>query len=157
MPEGVSMNTIGYRDAMPVVTGKQSKRRYGVAMLELAIVMPILLMLLLGIIEMGRVMMINQMATNACREACRRAIVPGADHEAVIQVVNDYLDASGVSKSNRVVQMLDSGGSAAKLGNIGSHESVTVQVSIPYSTNTWGFTSIMGKKSCVAQSTMRRE
>ncbi len=131
--------------------------RSGVAMLEMAIVLPILLLLVLGIIEMGRVMMINQMTTNACREACRRAIVPGMDHDTVISIVNGYLDASGISQTGRQVTVRNANGQSSRLEDIGSHEPVTIQVQAPYSENTWGFTSIMGGKALVSQSTMRRE
>jgi Flp pilus assembly protein TadG len=136
---------------------RKRPRRAGVAMLELAIVLPIFLLLVLGIIEMGRVMMLNQMATNGCREACRQAIVPGAKHEDILQVANGYLDASGVSSTGRVVQIRNESGSVVKLGNIQSHEPVTVRVEFPYAGNTWGFTSIMGTKKLVSQATMRRE
>lgn len=126
-------------------------------MLELAIVLPILLMLVLGIIEMGRVMMLNQVTTNACREACRQAIIPGADHASVVKIVNDYLDAGGVSGSGREVFILDKNGNKVAVGNVLSHDAVTVYISVPYKNNTWGFTSIMGSKNLVSRSTMRRE
>jgi hypothetical protein len=138
-------------------THSKCSRRSGVAMLELAIVLPILLLLVLGIIEMGRVMMLNQMATNGVREACRRAIVPGADHNNVLSVCNGYLDASGVSQSGRVVEIRDSAGSNVNLSTIGSHQPVTVYAEFPYSANTWGFTRIMSGKKLVSLSTMRRE
>jgi Flp pilus assembly protein TadG len=146
-----------FRPGRPVSFDPRRSRRAGVAMLELAIVLPIFLLLVLGIIEMGRVMMLNQMATNGCREACRRAIVPGADHNNVLNVVNGYLDASGVKKTGRVVGIRNSSGSVVNLSTINSHESVTVRVEFPYSENTWGFSSIMGGKKLISQSTMRRE
>lgn len=133
------------------------RRRSGVAMLELAIVLPIFLMLVLGIIEMGRVMMIGQMTTNACREACRRAIVPGTTHQSVVDTANGYLDAAGISQEGRQVFLMNSAGERVDLDNIGSHESVTLQVRVPYSENTWGFSAVMGGKVLNSESTMRRE
>jgi hypothetical protein len=132
-------------------------RRRGAAMLEMAIVLPIFLMLVLGIIEMGRVMMIGQMATNGVREAARRAIVPGATHQRIIDTVNGYLAAAGVSETGRQVFLMNSAGQRVDLSQIGSHEAVTLRVRLPYSENTWGFTRIMGGKFLVAESTMRRE
>ena len=131
--------------------------RTGAVMLEMAIVLPIFLLLVLGIIEMGRVMMLNQMATNACREASRRAIVPGEAHGNVLKAAHKYLDASGVKQTGRVVEIRDSSGSVVDLSNINAHESVTVRIEFPYSENTWGFTSIMGGRKFASQSTMRRE
>ena len=138
--------------------GRRNRSRKGVAMLELAIVLPILLLLVFGIIEMGRVMMLNQMATNACREACRQAIVPGMDHDKVIEIVDGYLDVSGVSQTGRVITMRDGQGNVVEnLKEIGSHEEVVVEVQFPYANNTWGITFITGAGSLVARSNMRRE
>ena len=135
----------------------RARTRRGVAMLELALVLPILLMLVLGIIEMGRVMMLNQVTTNACREACRRAIIPGMSHAKVLEIVNGYLDAGGVSDEGRVVSVLDAAGNATTVESVLSHGEVTVEVQVPYAENTWGFTAIMGTKMLVSRSTMRRE
>lgn len=133
------------------------RKRSGVAMLEFAIVLPILLMLVLGIIEMGRVMMLNQVVTNANREACRQAIVPGASEARILEIVHQSLNASGVSESGRVVRLLDEAGSPASLDAIASKSPVVVETQVPYAENTWGFTSIMGSRLLVSRVTMRRE
>ena len=135
----------------------RSPHRRGAAMLELAIVLPILIMLLLGIIEMGRVMMLNNVATNAVREASRRAIRPGMTNAEVLATVHGYLDAGGVSEKGRVVDVRNSAGASVDLSTIKSHQEVSIEVSLPYSSNTWGFTKIMGANNLVAKSKMRRE
>lgn len=135
-----------------------SKPRRGAAMIEFALVLPMLLLLILGIIEMGRVMMLHQVSTNACREASRRAIVPGVTQSYILATANSYLDAGGISDTNRVVSVLDSeGNTVTDLSDIQSHEEVTVEVRFPYAENTWGFTAITGSKNLVSRSTMRRE
>lgn len=126
-------------------------------MLELAIVLPILLMLVLGIIEMGRVMMLNQVATNASREGCRQAVVPGATNDRILQIVNAYLDASHVKEDGRGVEILDENGQPVDLQQVGSRQRVTVRVSFPYANNTLGFTAIMGAKQLSNEVSMRRE
>jgi Flp pilus assembly protein TadG len=131
--------------------------RVGAAMLEFAIVLPIFLLLVFGIIELGRVMMLNQVAVNGCRAACRQAIVPGASNANVLSVVNSYLNDAGVSQTGRVVSIQNSSGTSVDLSTIGSHQSVTVRVQFPYAQNTWGFTTIVGSSNLVSQSTMRRE
>lgn len=137
-------------------TNRLPKRR-GVAMVEMAFVLPILLLLLVGILEMGRVVMINQVATNATREACRRAIIPGATDSAVLAVCNNYLDRGGISSNGRSVQILNGGGSSSSLTAIGSLEPVSVRVIIPFDENTWGFTQLLGGRSFTSTVTMRRE
>ena len=133
-------------------------RRAGAAMLEFAIVLPIFLLLVFGIIELGRMMMLNQIAVNGCRAACRQAIVPGASLNNVKGVVTTYLESAGVSDAEPYVKIQKSDGSEVEnLNEIGSHESVTVRVQFPYKKYTWGFSSIVRDSELVSQSTMRRE
>jgi Flp pilus assembly protein TadG len=126
-------------------------------MLEMAIILPVLLLLLLGILEMGRVVMIYQIATNATREAARQAVVPGATDSGVLSTCNTYLDRGGISSTGRTVQILNGGGSSSSLAAIGSHQPVTIRVQIPFSENTWGFAQIMGGRTLTSTVTMRRE
>jgi Flp pilus assembly protein TadG len=126
-------------------------------MMEMAIILPLLLLLLLGILEMGRVVMIYQIATNATREAARQAVVPGATDSAVLSTCNTYLDRGGISATGRTVQILNGGGSSSSLAAIGSHQPVTIRAQIPFSENTWGFAQIMGGRTLTSTVTMRRE
>ncbi|MCK4621470.1 MAG: pilus assembly protein [Desulfuromonadales bacterium] len=61
--------------------GKKSlkKREKGAAAVEFAILLPLLLLLIAGIIEYGLVMFNKQVITNASREAARAGIVIAAD------------------------------------------------------------------------------
>lgn len=134
-----------------------SSSRRGTAMVELAIVLPFLLLLLLGIIEMGRVMMLHQVTTNACREAVRRAIIPGMTTDQVRSVAASYLDAGSISPTGREILILNESGVAAQVESIQSHEAVTVEIHVPYANNTWGFSRITGNSIAVSRATMRRE
>jgi hypothetical protein len=53
-------------------------RRRGAAIVEMAVVTPILLLILFGIIEFGWVFMTQETLTHAAREACRTGALPGA-------------------------------------------------------------------------------
>src|SRR5947209_283568 len=55
-----------------------SNRRWGAAAVEFAIVAPLLVSLVLGLIEFGRVLMVEQILTNAAREGCRTAVLDGS-------------------------------------------------------------------------------
>ncbi|MCP4175332.1 MAG: pilus assembly protein [Fuerstiella sp.] len=72
-------------------TGADQQRR-GAAMVEMAVCFPVF-MLLLGIIEFGRGLMVSQLLTSAAREGCRSAVIDGAtdasvEAEMITQVVN---------------------------------------------------------------------
>jgi hypothetical protein len=49
----------------------------GQSLVEFGLVLPVLLMLLMGVFELGRVVLANDMVSNAAREAARYAIVHG--------------------------------------------------------------------------------
>jgi Flp pilus assembly protein TadG len=132
-------------------------RRRGAAMLEMAIVLPLLLLLLLGIMELGRAVMIYQVTTNAAREAVRQAIIPGATDAAVLSTCNTYLDRGGISGTGRTVQILNGAGTSSSLTAIGSKQPVTVRVVVPFAQNTWGFSQILGGRSFTSTVSMRRE
>ncbi|HBT20210.1 MAG TPA: pilus assembly protein TadE [Peptococcaceae bacterium] len=60
----------------------------GQALVELAMVIPILLMLLFGVIEFGRIFNAYLMVNQASREGARIAAVGGSDEEITMTVEN---------------------------------------------------------------------
>ncbi|MDP3920550.1 MAG: TadE/TadG family type IV pilus assembly protein [Candidatus Omnitrophota bacterium] len=82
------------------VKAKKSER--GSVVLEAALMLPIIFVLLLGILEFGRVLMIQQALTNAAREGARQGAVYMDDTEALTvagDVASDYLTRTGVNLS----------------------------------------------------------
>lgn len=70
-------------------------RQRGTTLVEFALVAPLLLVLLFGTIEMGRVLNAMVLVSNASREGARRGSV-GDSESQVRTVVRDYLTASGL-------------------------------------------------------------
>ena len=70
--------------------------RAGQAMAEMAVVLPVLLLLLVGIIEMASAWRTFQVVTNAVREGARVALLPTADLDQVRLRVQRSLEAGGV-------------------------------------------------------------
>jgi len=52
--------------------------RRGAAVVEMAVVTPILLMMIFGVMEFGWVLMVRETMTNATREACRVRVLQGS-------------------------------------------------------------------------------
>lgn len=65
----------------------------GQAMLEVALTLPLLLLVAIGIFEFGRAYQTWQILTNAAREGARVAVLPGIDDDAVEERVQEYLAA----------------------------------------------------------------
>ena len=67
----------------------------GVALMEMALTLPLLLLISVGILEFGRAFQTWQIVTNAAREGARVAVLPGIDDAMVTARVNEYIQ-SGV-------------------------------------------------------------
>jgi len=73
-------------------TGRQRNDR-GAAMIEMALTLPLLLLLSVGVFEFGRAFQTWQVLTNATREGARVAVLPGTSDDAVSTRVQEYLAA----------------------------------------------------------------
>jgi TadE-like protein len=82
----------------------RSSRRRGTAAVEFAFVAPIVFVLVFGMIEFGRAIMVQQIITNAAREGARVAILSGTTTTSVTSAVNTYLAAKPSRSPNRPCQ-----------------------------------------------------
>lgn len=62
----------------------------------MAVVTPLLLTLVFGIIEFSWAMSVSQSITNAAREGCRTAVIQGTTDTDITDRVDDYLGPGGV-------------------------------------------------------------
>jgi Flp pilus assembly protein TadG len=68
----------------------------GAELIELALVLPILLILVAGIVDFGFLFQRWEVVTNAAREGARVAVLGGYGDDDVRQRVRNYLDAGGL-------------------------------------------------------------
>jgi len=110
--------------------GNRRSRRGAVAA-EMAIVLPIFILAMIGIIEFGRAVMVQQILVNAAREGARRAIVQGATNDEVMELVDNYLLAASLGAPSREIGILDASDGALNLEDANSHDLIKVVVSVP--------------------------
>jgi Flp pilus assembly protein TadG len=94
---------------------KRMRSQQGAALLETAIVLPMIMLVCVGIFEFGRAYQTWQVLTNASREGARLAVLDGQTDSAVRTRVNDYLSGGGLNTlgdSNIVVDRTVALGSA---------------------------------------------
>src|SRR2546423_960882 len=72
--------------------------RAGVAAVELAFILPILVLFVVGVWEVGRMVEVQQLLTNAAREGGRQASTGHVATPAVKDVVVRYLQQNGIAK-----------------------------------------------------------
>ena len=93
----------------------------GAAVVELAVVLPLLLTLVFGIIEFGWVFMVRETLVNASREGCRVAILQGSTQQDVMNQVAASMAGPGLT--NYFVEITNS---------TPTNPNETVTVLIPY-------------------------
>jgi Flp pilus assembly protein TadG len=69
----------------------------------MALTLPLLLFVCIGILEFGRAYQTWQVLTNAAREGARIAVLPGMDDDAVRSRVKEYMAVGQLPKANDVV------------------------------------------------------
>lgn len=84
----------------------RTRNRLGQAAVEIALIMPLLLVLLLGIVEFGEAWNVKQVVTEAAREGARRAVVPDGsiDQDSVDATIIGALGLAGIPSSAATVQ-----------------------------------------------------
>lgn len=125
-------------------------RRSGAAAVEFAFVAPLLVLLVFGMIEFGRMIMVQQILVNAAREGARKAVLPGATDDMAKTTVNDYLKNTNISGHETAV--------SPSASNATGGTSIAVSVSVPYKDVTWlPFANFLSGKTLSASAVMRKE
>lgn len=124
--------------------------RRGAAAVELAVVAPLLFLLLFGIIEIGRLLMVQQILTNASREGARRAIVENTTADEVESTVYNYLAETTVPGATVTITPSDPG--QAAFG-----DPVSVTCSVPFVNVGWIPSWFIGDTTLAATSVMSAE
>lgn len=70
---------------------RRMRQERGAALLEMALTLPLLLLVCVGILEFGRAYQTWQVMTNAAREGARIAVLPGITNTDVTNRVQTYL------------------------------------------------------------------
>ncbi len=145
---------------------KRGRRpRRGVAAVEMALTLPLVLTLLVGTWEVGRIIEVQQYLNVGAREAARQAGSGIVSNSQVQQVAINYIrnalgDTSGTMTKNLTVTVtVYPASSPSTPENIdvtqaNSLDLIVISVSIPYQDVRWnGLSTITGANSLQAQST----
>lgn len=124
----------------------------GASAVEFALLLPLLVMILFGIIEFGMALYRQSILTNASREGARLGIVqsiPAITTAQINVVIDNYLAPSGIPPGD-VTRNIVAGGITGS--------DVTVTLTLPYTFNVLpGLTSVAPTINLTAQTVMRHE
>ena len=128
------------------------RNRRGAAAVEFAVVAPVFFLLIFGMIEFGRMVMVQQILTNASREGARIAVLDGTTGAEVLTAVDNYLQSARVGGADVTVDPTEP-------STAGYGEPVTVSVSVPFGQVSWLPSSFFGNSETelTAATVMRRE
>jgi Flp pilus assembly protein TadG len=104
--------------------------RRGTTLIEFAFVAPVFFLLVMGMIEFGRGMMVAALLANAAHQGARAGALDGAQSSDVTNAVNNYLGAGNISGASITV-------TPNPPSSAGAGQDVSVTVSIGYSKVTW--------------------
>lgn len=99
-----------------------SRRRWASATVEMAVVAPLLLTLVFGIIEYGWVFTVRQALANAAREGARVAVLEGSTTSDIQTRASAYLQPYGLTGYTFTITRATT-----------TNSTETVQITIPYS------------------------
>ena len=116
---------------------RRPRKRLGVAAVELALVLPILLLVLVGIWEGGRMIEAHQIISSGAREGARQASTGLTANAQVEDVVYRYLENAGVPTKNAKVAINVSGDPKRDVGSAEQLEKLSVTVTVPTRDVVW--------------------
>lgn len=135
---------------LAVFRSRQRGTRRGASAVEFAVIAPIFILLVLGMIELGRGIMVQQILTNASRVGARRAIVMSATEQEAVDAAENYAADAGVGGVTATV--------TPDPATVDPGDEVTVAVTVNFGDVTWiPAPWFMGGAVLNASSVMRKE
>ena len=144
-------------------TRSKAAPRSGAAVIEMAMVMPIFCMLVLGIVEFGRGFMVCQLLNDAAREGARSAILTGSTNAAVTANAKAFMvDTVKCAAYNVTVTITitEATGNAAAANNLASahkRDLCKVKVSVLFSKVSFIPGNYLTTSTLAGMSAMRHE
>ncbi len=131
-------------------------RRRGAAAVEFAFVAPVFFLLVFGMIEFGRMVMVQQVITNASREGARLGVLDGTTQTEIEDIVDNYLASARIRGAP--VPTIKVNGVVENISNAAYGDRIEVTVSVPFDEVSWLPSPMFIKNTNLSASTvMRRE
>jgi Flp pilus assembly protein TadG len=137
--------------------------RRGASMVEMALVLPLFLVVVLGIIEFGRGFWVGNMVANAAREGARLAVLDGSSNTAVKKAISDLLVASAGLKATDVTTTITitaapgNPNPANECANAISRDLISISVVVPFDKISLIPGTYLKGKNLTGKSAMRHE
>ncbi len=137
--------------------------RRGAAMVEMAIVLPIFVLVSLGVVEFGRALMVANMVTNSAREGARMAVLDGSTNTEVTKSVTDFLTSTlnvkpgDVSVGITITPAAGNPNPNNQCASAKARDLIAINVQVPYSKVALIPAKFLGSTTLHGASAMRHE
>ena len=133
--------------------------RKGQALAEMAIILPVLLLLVFGMVEMSNAWRTFQIVTNSAREGARVAILTTSDETAIRTRVEQSITNGGLNAATAtvIVECFEVNGDAAGVVCSSSGQEARVRVEFPFTFQVLGRLGGLVPINIASTSTMRHE
>jgi Flp pilus assembly protein TadG len=130
------------------------EQRRGAAAVEFALVAPVFLLLLAGIIEFGQAFRAEHMLSIASRRGARSGVVSGSNTSEVRQmVITQVVNTLGVQPADVNVLVMVNGNAGIDLSDAERGSEVSVTVSVPFNKAGIGFYSNLLSNAALSSTT----
>lgn len=104
--------------------------RRGAVVVEFAVVLPVIVLMFMGSMEMGRAVMVRHVLEEAARAGCRVAVFENGNKKDVLDIVQAAVAAAQIDDYTVTI-------SPDPPENLNAFQAVTVTVSVPYDDISW--------------------
>lgn len=140
-------------------TGIQSRRR-GTSAVEFALVAPVMFLIVFGIFEFGRAIMVLDLLSNVSRQGARAGAIAGRSNANINSVIDSALTSTTLPArgSGTTITIAVNGSTAKDASTAVSDDQITVTVAVPVSAVSWIPTNFLAPETSLSRATtMRRE
>lgn len=141
----------------------QPRDRRGTAAVELALVFPVFMLIVFGIVEFGRAFMVSEVLTSAAREGARLASMSGSTNAEVTQAAKDLVHAGlGVDQGvvNVTIAVTPASGNpdpGNNVANARTRDVCSVTVQLPYDAVSFMVADFLKGQTLAGHCAMRHE
>ena len=118
------------RDLQRLRVSHLLSNRKAAAVVEFAVVLPVISLLLMGSLEMGRAVMVRHVLEETSRAGCRVAVFENGNRQDVLDIVAASMEAASIANYKVTIN-------PDPPENLQAFEPVTVALSVPYSEVSW--------------------
>jgi Flp pilus assembly protein TadG len=116
------------------------------AVVEFALLAPLLVSLVLGMFELARGLMVKEMLSDAAQKGCRTGVLPGKTNSDITSDVNNILADNGIASTD-VTTTIQVNGRTADLSTANPNDKISVKVAIPVAKVYWVGTVFLSAQS----------